>query len=249
LPVRALDELAAGGADTALPLHRLEEEAGGVLVDGGLRGGEIVELDDGEAGKQGREAVAKLRLVGGADRRHRSAVKGVAEGDEDVLPGPAMVVMVAARRLDRALHRLGARIGEEDGVGEGEIDQPLGKRFALGRAVEVGDVYQGPRLLLDRPGQMRVAVAEQVDRDSAREVEIFLALLAVEIDPLPAHRPHRGARINGHERRDGHGGGLRLNERRAAPKSRPSSREGPGAASTRRPGPLEGYQRRSRRSS
>jgi hypothetical protein len=51
-----------------------------------------------------------------------------------------------------------------------------------------------------------MAVAEQVDGDAAGEIEIFLAALAVEIDPLPSHRPHRRARINGHERRDGHEG-------------------------------------------
>ena len=63
-------------------------------------------------------------------------------------------------------------------------NQTLGKLLALGAAIEVGDVDQGRRLLLDRPGQVRVAVAEQVDRDAAGEIEIFLAILAIEIDPL-----------------------------------------------------------------
>ena len=40
-----------------------------------------------------------------------------------------------------------------------------------------------------------------------REIQISLALLAVEIDPLAAHRAHRRTRINGHERRDGHSAG------------------------------------------
>ena len=122
-----------------------------------------------------------------------------------VLVGIAVDVMVAARGLDRALDRLGAGIGEEHRVGEGQVDQPLGQRLALRRAVEVGDVHQRRRLLLDRLGQVRVAVAEQVDRDARGEVEIFLAVLAIEVGAFAAHRPDVATRINGHERRDGHG--------------------------------------------
>jgi hypothetical protein len=51
---------------------------------------------------------------------------------------------------------------------------------------------------------MRVPVTEQVDRDSGREIEIFLAVLAVEIGALPLHRPHFAAGIDRHERRNGH---------------------------------------------
>ena len=97
----------------------------------------------------------------------------------------ALGVMVPPSGLDRALDRLGARIGEEDRVGEGQVDQPLRERFALRRPVEVGHVHQRRRLVLDRLGQMRVAVAQHVDRDARREVQILLALLAVEIDPSP----------------------------------------------------------------
>ena len=103
-----------------------------MLVDRRLGRVEIVELDDGEARQQRREAVAQLGLVGGADRRHRPAVEGVGEGDQDVLLGPAVMMVVAARGLDRAFDRLGARIGEEDGVGEGRVDQPLGKASPCG---------------------------------------------------------------------------------------------------------------------
>ena len=122
---QALDEFRAGRADAALALDRLDQEAGGVRAHRRLGRVEIVELDDGEAGQQRREAVAQLGLVGGADRAQRAAVKGVGEGDQLVLLGPAVMMMVAARGLDRAFDRLDARIGEEDGVGEGEVDQPL----------------------------------------------------------------------------------------------------------------------------
>ena len=74
-------------------------------------------------GSKRREAVAHLGLVGGADRAQRAAVEGVGEGDQLVLLGPAVMMVVAARGLDRAFDRLDARIGEEDGVGEGEVDR------------------------------------------------------------------------------------------------------------------------------
>ena len=105
-------------------------------------------------------------------------MEGVLEGDQLVLFGPAIVMMVAARGLDRAFDRLDAGIGEEGGVREGQIDQPLRERLALRASVKVGDVDQGRGLVLDRFGQMRMVVAERVDGDAAREIEIFLAAFA-----------------------------------------------------------------------
>ena len=119
--------------------------------------------------------------------------KALREGDQRVLVRIAREMVVAASGLDRAFHRLGAAIGEEHRVGEGQVDQPLGEGLALRRAVEVGDVDQRRRLLLDRLGQVRMAMAEQVDGDAAGEIEIFLAALAIEIDPLAPYRPHRSA--------------------------------------------------------
>jgi hypothetical protein len=187
-------------------LDRLEQEAGGVLGHGGAGCVEIVERHYGEARQKRCEAVAQLGLVGRADRAQRAAVKGVGEGDEDVLLRPAVMMVIAPCRLDRPFDRLGARIGEEHRVGKGELGQAAGISFALWRAVEVGDVDQSRGLILDRPGQDRVAMAEQIDRNAAREIEILLAILAKQICAFAAHRPHRRARINGHERRDGHKG-------------------------------------------
>ena len=78
-------ELVRRRADAALALDRLDQEAGGILVDRRQRRVEIVELDHLEARQQRREAVDHLRLVGRADRRHRPPVEGVREGDQVVL--------------------------------------------------------------------------------------------------------------------------------------------------------------------
>src|SRR5690348_11632941 len=59
---------------------------------------------------------------------------------------------------------------------------------------------------------MRVAVAEDIDRDAGREIEITLALFAVEIASLAADRARRWARIDGHARRNGHGRTAPLND-------------------------------------
>ena len=121
---QAVDEFLRRRADPALALDRLEQEAGGILVDRAERGLEIVELDDLEARQQRREAVDHLGLVGRADRRHRPPVEGVRESDQVMLFRIAAGVMVTARGLDRAFDRLDPRIGEEHRVGEGQVDQP-----------------------------------------------------------------------------------------------------------------------------
>jgi hypothetical protein len=51
---------------------------------------------------------------------------------------------------------------------------------------------------------MLVAVALELDREPGREIEIFLAILSVQIDTLAPDRPHLATWVNGHERRDGH---------------------------------------------
>ena len=53
--------------------------------------------------------------------------------------------------------------------------------------------------------RVRVAVSEQVHRDPRGEIQVTLAVLAEQIHAFPSYRPDRRARINGHERRDGHG--------------------------------------------
>jgi hypothetical protein len=53
-------ELLAGGADAALPLHRLDEKAGGGVIDRSLRRGEIVELDHLKAFQQGAKPSRSL---------------------------------------------------------------------------------------------------------------------------------------------------------------------------------------------
>ena len=128
---QAGEEFVACGPDSALALDRFEEEAGGVLVDRRQRRVEVVERPHLEPRQQRREAVDHLRLVGRADRSHRTPVERIREADQVLLVRIALGIMVTARGLDRAFDRFDSRIGEEHRVGEGQVAQPLGERFAL----------------------------------------------------------------------------------------------------------------------
>ncbi len=48
-----------------------------------------------------------------------------------MLVGIALGMMIAARGLDRAFDGLRARIGKEDRIGKGKVDQPLRQHLTL----------------------------------------------------------------------------------------------------------------------
>ncbi len=169
-----------------------------------LHRGEVVERQDGEPVGQRLEPAAHLVRIGRADPGHRPAVEGVAEGDDAELLRVAEGELAAPRRLDRALERLGARIGEEHRVGEGQVDEPLGDRRLAGHLVQVRHVHQRRRLVLDRLRQVRMAVAERIDRDAGGEVEPAVAVGVEQIRALAAHRRDFAAAVDGHHGVDRH---------------------------------------------
>src|SRR6185369_886206 len=130
-------ELVRRRPNAALALDRLQQEARRILVDGCKSRVEVVELDNPEAWKKRRETVDHLCLVRRADRAHGPTVEGVGKGDEVVFVRISLSVMVSARGLDRALHRLNARVGEENCVSKRIVAKPPGERLPLWRAVEV----------------------------------------------------------------------------------------------------------------
>ena len=121
-------------------------------------------------------------------------VKRALEGDDPVAVGPAIDVMIAARRLDGAFQRLGARIAEKDAVGEGRLAQPAGQFLLVRDFVEVGDVPQLARLRRQRLDEVRMGMAERIDGDAGGEIEIAFARIG--------HQPRALAMIEG-ERRAG----------------------------------------------
>jgi len=130
------------------------------------------------------------------------------EGDDFKPAGIALiacVLVIGARGLDRGLHRLGTRIGEEHRVAKGIVDQHLRQPLTLRAAIQVRHMHQRGGLLLDRTDQPFVRVAEQVDGDAAGKIKVTRAVLVNQVAMFPAHGPHAATRIDGHERGDRHG--------------------------------------------
>ena len=199
-----LQRLRGEWPDAALALHRLDQDRGGFRGDRLGGGVDVVERHLVEAVDLGAETFEIFLLAAGGDRRQRAAVEGAFEGDGAVALGMAVDVVIAARGLDRAFQRLGAGIGEEDLVGEGVFDQPLGEPALARDLVEIGDVPELAGLLGQRRDQMRMAVAERIDGDAAGEVEISLAIGLDQPDTLAPLESQGGARKGLVKRRTAH---------------------------------------------
>src|SRR3546814_946693 len=89
--------------------------------------------------------------------------------------------MIAARRLDGAFQRLRTAIGEEHRVGKGVIHQPLRQLLALGAAIQVRHMHQGRGLFLNGLHEMRMTMAQQIDGNTAGEIQITLTTFADQV--------------------------------------------------------------------
>src|SRR3546814_17309154 len=65
-------------------------------------------------------------------------------------------------------------------------------------------MHQRRRLLLDRADQTGMAVAQDVERDAACEIQKTLAALVDQIATVAAHGPYVAPGIDGQKRRDRH---------------------------------------------
>ena len=78
--------------------------------------------------------------------------------------------------------------------------EPLRQPLLLGDPVDVGGVPELLRLLAQRRDEMRMGVAQRVDRDADAEIEISLALLGVKTRALA---PREGKLAAGVGRKEG----------------------------------------------
>jgi hypothetical protein len=85
--------------------------------------------------------------------------------------------------------------------------QPLGQPLAFGNAVEVGDVPDLLCLLGERLDELRMRVAERVDRDAAGEIEIAIAVLRDQPGALTPLESEIDTGVSRQQMRS-HGGGL-----------------------------------------
>jgi hypothetical protein len=107
--------------------------------------------------------------------------------------GLTLIIVVAPRSLDRAFQRLGTGIGEEHLVGKGRIAQPLGELFARHRSGRGWRCAQLVGLALDSLHQMRVGMAERIDRDAGNKIHVAASILIEQPDALAAHKGLRRA--------------------------------------------------------
>ena len=103
--------------------------------------------------------------------------------------------------LDRALHRLGTRIGEEARVGEGVVDQALTEPLLLGNGEGVGSVPDFFGRRLQRRHHVRVAVTQRVDRHAGVKIEVGRAVLREQSHALAPLKSEVGPGIRTVQRR------------------------------------------------
>ena len=94
--------------DSALALHRLGDDRGGVLADGLGHGAEIAEGHLGEARQERAEARDHLLAARSGDARRGAPVEGPLEGDDADPLGLPRVVEALADHLDGEFARFGA---------------------------------------------------------------------------------------------------------------------------------------------
>ena len=129
-------------------------------------------------------------------------MEGALEGDDPVPLGLAQAEPVAPRHLDGAFQRLGTRVADEAGVGEGGGHEAVGQPLELGDADDVGDVPELLRLLLHRLHEVRVGMAQQRHRDPARHVEPASPVAVEEPRAFATLEGEVGALVDRQERGD-----------------------------------------------
>ena len=199
---QADEKRARDDAHAAFALNGLDQYAGGVRADQRAHRVEIAEGRLIEAVDRRAEAVEIFGIAAGGDGRQRAAVEGALECDQPIALGAPARRMIFARRLDRAFDRLGARIGEEGEIGEGRLRQPFGEPLGGGDAEQIGDVPRRRGGGVQGSDEMRMRMAERIDRDAGAEVEIAFAIGRDEPSALAALEGEVGPRIGRKQRRN-----------------------------------------------
>ena len=141
-----------------------------------------------------------FRLAAGRDGGERAAVKGAFEGQNAIALGMAVDRLVLARHLDRRLVRLGARIGEEDEIGEGRVGEPAGEPLAFRVLIKVRDVPKLRALTDQGLDEVRMRMADRGHRDAGAEVEVTLARARDEPAALASLEGDLGAGVSRDDR-------------------------------------------------
>jgi hypothetical protein len=116
-------------------------------------------------------------------------MEGAFEGNDMELFGVTLGEVVAPRRLDGAFQCFRTRIGEKHLVGEGRLGQPAAEAFLSGNLIEIGEMPDLVGLILQRRNEVRVGMAERIDRNAGGKIEIAGAILRNQPDAFAALEP------------------------------------------------------------
>jgi hypothetical protein len=146
-----------------------------------------------EAGQARAEAVEIGRVARSVDGGIGAAVERTGEPDHVDAFALAVDVVIAPRRLDRALDRFGAGVAEEHHR-QRCAGQAVGQFFLPRNAEDVGDVPQLVGLRLQRGDQRRMAVAQTIGGDARHAIEEHAAVARVQAHAF-ARSTSIGARL------------------------------------------------------
>ncbi len=103
------------------------------------------------------------------------------------------------RHFHRRLVGLGARIGEEDKVGEGRLGKTAREALALGILIEVRNVPQFRALIYEGFDEVRMGVADRGHGDAGAEIEIAFPARRHEPAALAALESNIGPGVGGND--------------------------------------------------
>src|SRR5438128_12633857 len=106
-----------------------------------------------------------------------------------------MLAAVAPRQLDGRFIGFGAAVTKKHAIRKrmaAKLTRQLGLRQNM---IEIGNVDQLARLLLDGAHDGRMAMAQAVNRDSGEKVEVFFSIRVLHPSPLATHQSPRLATL------------------------------------------------------
>ena len=180
----SLDIIPVQGQHAALALDQLHHD-GAHIVPPGLPGRPVVGLGVAEALGEGEEVVVEHLLAGGRQGGDGAAVEGVVQGDD----GGAALARTCRSCTFRASLIMPSLASPPPLAKNTPLMPVRWHRIWASRAArcrkQVGGVAQLQGLVRDGLDPVRVAVAQAGDADAAGEVDIGLALGAVQPGALP----------------------------------------------------------------
>lgn len=182
------EKFLGGDIHSAFALDGFDEEGCRFVGDGGFGGREVIKVGINEAREKWSEAAVDFSLCGGRHCSDGPAVEAFAEGDDFV---PFAFGSKSPCEFDQAVVGFRAGVGKEDlsGLADNAFDKKLGEVCLIVSGIEIRAVHERLRLVGDRFGKSRMAVADRAGSDTGTEVEI---LTSAVVPHLGSAAPHDG---------------------------------------------------------